>query len=168
MFEIGEYVVCGNNGVCRVEGKGKLNITGVDKHRLYYFLKPIYGAGSTVYVPVDTDKILIRRVMSKEEAKELLDSLGGMELMEIRDEKTIEREYKELIQKNDSKEWGRLLKTIQYRKKKRNQKGSKITATDSKYYKIVGDRLYGELALVLDMDRQEVEKYVMKHMEALV
>ena len=165
VFEVGEYIVCGNNGVCRIEGKGNLNISGVDKHRDYYFLKPVYGADSTVYVPVDTDKIRMRRVLSREEADALLQSFEGMELLTVTDEKTIEREYRETIQKNDCREWCRLIKTIQLRKKKRNAKGSKITATDSKYYKIVGDRLYGELALVLGMERQDVEKYVMERIE---
>ena len=168
MFEIGEYVVCGNNGVCRVEGTGNLNISGVDKHREYYILKPVYGAGSTVYVPVDSDKISIRRVMSREEANRLMESLDRMEMIEVEDEKAIEREYRATIQTNDCQEWVRLLKTIHYRKKKRNAKGSKITETDSKYNKLAGDKLYGELALVLGMEREDVEKYVMKHMEVTV
>ena len=36
MFEIGDYVICGNKGVCRVEDIATLDITGVDKKRKYY------------------------------------------------------------------------------------------------------------------------------------
>lgn len=164
MFETGQYIVCGNNGVCRVEGTGSLDMPGADRHREYYFLTPVYGSGSRVYVPVDTEKNRMRRVLSREEADELLRSFDQMEPLKVTDEKAIEREYRETIRKNDCREWCRVIKTIQYRRKKRSASGSKITATDSRYYKIAGDRLYGELALVLGMDRQDVEKYVIEHL----
>ena len=47
MFEKGEYVVCGNKGVCVVEDVTTLNISGIDQERKYYILKPVYMAGST-------------------------------------------------------------------------------------------------------------------------
>lgn len=36
MFSIGEYVVYGVEGVCRVEEAGKLKVAGLDKNRAYY------------------------------------------------------------------------------------------------------------------------------------
>ena len=33
MFQSGDYVVCGNNGVCCVQGITTLDITGIDKKR---------------------------------------------------------------------------------------------------------------------------------------
>lgn len=65
VFEIGEYVVCGNKGVCVVEDVTKLNISDVDKEREYYILKPLYMAGSTVYVPVDSSEKSMRRVLKR-------------------------------------------------------------------------------------------------------
>ena len=51
MFSIGQYVVCGNKGVCTVEQITTLDISGVDKAKMYYILKPVYASTSTVYVP---------------------------------------------------------------------------------------------------------------------
>ena len=42
MYEIGQLIVYGNEGVCRVEEIGTPKISGVDKHREYYTLAPIY------------------------------------------------------------------------------------------------------------------------------
>lgn len=75
MFEIGEYVACGNKGVCIVENITTLDISGVDKERKYYILKPKYQTGSTVYVPVDSSKESIRRVLNREEAAKLIDAI---------------------------------------------------------------------------------------------
>ena len=72
MFKIGDYVVCGNKGVCVVENIAALEISGVDKERQYYILKPKYQSGSTVYVPVDSPRDSIRHVLEKEEAQRLI------------------------------------------------------------------------------------------------
>ena len=53
MFRVGQYVVCGNKGVCTIEDITTLDISGVDKAKLYYILKPQYITASTVYVPVE-------------------------------------------------------------------------------------------------------------------
>ena len=37
MFSVGEYIVYGVEGVCRVEEAGKLKVAGLDKNRAYYF-----------------------------------------------------------------------------------------------------------------------------------
>ena len=38
MFEIGEYIVYGVKGVCRIEDITHIDISGADKDRLYYVL----------------------------------------------------------------------------------------------------------------------------------
>mgnify|MGYP001039301498 FL=1 len=42
MFEIGEYVVCGNKGVCLIQEITTLRMSGVVQNRKYYILKPVY------------------------------------------------------------------------------------------------------------------------------
>lgn len=45
MFQKGDYVICGNNGICSVQDITTLNISGVDKKRQYYLLKPVFQSG---------------------------------------------------------------------------------------------------------------------------
>ena len=80
MFEIGEYVVYGVKGVCRIEDITHIDISGADKNRLYYVLAPIGDANGKIYVPTDNQKIVIRRVISKEEAEKLIQELPEIEL----------------------------------------------------------------------------------------
>lgn len=65
MFEIGEYVVYGMNGVCRVEEIGTMDLGGIDSDKLYYTLLPIYTKGSRVFTPVDNQKVIMRAIISK-------------------------------------------------------------------------------------------------------
>ena len=77
MFSIGEYVVYGVEGVCRVEEAGKLKVAGLDKNRAYYRLRPYYHDG-TIYTPVD-GKAVMRPVLTREELERLLPRLPELE-----------------------------------------------------------------------------------------
>ena len=41
MFEVGDYLIYGLNGVCRVEAVGTMEMSGMPKDRLYYTLIPV-------------------------------------------------------------------------------------------------------------------------------
>ena len=97
MFQKGDYVICGNNGICSVQDITTLNISGVDKKRQYYLLKPVFQSGSTVYVPLDTAESSIRRASSRQEADALIKSIPDIPLIPLADEKTLEKTYKEYM-----------------------------------------------------------------------
>lgn len=160
VFKKGEYVVCGNKGVCLMEDIATLNISGVDKEREYYILKPVYVMGSTVYVPVDVADESIRRILSNGEAKELIRNIPEIPLITIANDKLLEQEYRGCIKSNQCKEWVRIIKTIYMRKQKRMEAGRKVTALDAKYFRLAEDNLYGELAVALNIPREEVESYI--------
>lgn len=165
MFEKGEYVVCGNKGVCTVEDVTTLDISGVDKKREYYILKPIYLSGSTVYVPVDAANDSMRRVLSKEEAAQLISGISDIPLIAITNDKLLEQEYRGCMKSNSCEEWIKIIKTIYLRKQKRLEAGRKVTAVDAKYFRMAEDNLYGELAISLGMSRGDVESYITEEME---
>ena len=54
----------------------------------------------------------------------------------------------------------RIIKTIYLRKRAREEAGRKETAVDARYFRIAEDQLYGELAVALDMSRENVESYI--------
>ena len=40
MFHVGDYIVYGSNGICRVEEITHPDIAGIDEDKLYYVLVP--------------------------------------------------------------------------------------------------------------------------------
>lgn len=160
MFAIGDYVINGNNGICLVQDITTLTISGVDKSRKYYLLKPVFSSGSTVYVPVDTADTTMRKALSKEEALAVIHSIPDIPFIPLTDEKTLERTYKEYIRMNSCEGWIKLIKTIYLRKEKRISNGCKVTAIDSKYFKQAEDFLYGEFSVALNMTKEEVRTYI--------
>ena len=167
MFEKGDYVIYGNNGICRVQDITTLSISGIDKNRKYYLLKPVYSSGSTVYTPVDTAETLLRPALSREEADSLIRSIPDIPLIPIADEKTLEKTYKEYMRSNSTRAWVQLIKTIYLRKEKRTMKGYKVTALDSRYFSLAESSLYGELAIALDKPREEVNSYIASCIDSL-
>ncbi len=165
MFSKGDYVIYGTNGICLIQDITTLTISGVDKKREYYFLKPVYLSTSTIYIPVDTADGVLRKAVSKEEADELIKSIPDIPLIELVDEKTIEYTYKEYMHVGNCTSYIQLIKTIYVRKEKRLLNGNKITAVDSRYFKQAEDCLYGELAVALDMSRDEVRTYISECIE---
>lgn len=165
MFEKGEYVVAGNKGVCMVEDITTLNISGVDKEREYYILKPVYVSGSTVYMPVDTAEDSLRKILTKEEADALISGIPQIPLITTTNDKLLEQEYRGCMKTNCCEEWIRIIKTIYLRKQKRLEAGRKVTAVDAKYFRIAEDNLYGELAIALNIPRTEVATYITGEMD---
>ncbi len=41
MYSVGEYVVKANKGVCKIEDIMHLDMHGIDKNQLYYYMVPL-------------------------------------------------------------------------------------------------------------------------------
>ncbi len=132
----------------------------MDRERQYYILKPLYVSGSTVYVPVDSPRESMRKVLKREEAEKLIREIPEIPLLVITNDKLSEQAYKDCIKTNDCEDLVRIIKTIYTRKQTRIKAGRKVTAVDAKYFHIAEENLYGELAVALNISRKEVEGYI--------
>ena len=160
MFQAGDVIVCGTHGVCRVEKVGPLSSAVADRDRLYYTLKPLYERGSVVFTPVDNEKMVIRPVISREEALRLIDGIRDAEALGIEDERKREQNYKTALKSCRAEELVKMIKTINARKRSRAARGKKATDADSRYVKLAEDYLYGELAISLDLERDQVKAFI--------
>ncbi|OUQ17838.1 CarD family transcriptional regulator [Lachnoclostridium sp. An14] len=165
MFQAGDVIVCGTHGVCRVECVGPLDgggisRSGVEKGRIYYTLVPVYEKESVVFTPVDNQKIVIRPVLSREKALDLIDGMPTAEMLTITDEKRRETEYREALYACQAEALVKVLKTIYARRRTRLARGKKATDADSRYMKLAEDCLYGELAVSLGLERDQVRGFI--------
>lgn len=160
MFEKDQLIMCGGHGVCRV-----VNITGnpidkLDKVRKYYVLEPVFEKGSTVYTPVDNDKVIMRRIMSKKEAEDLVGRITTIETVWIQEEKSREQMYKEAIRTYDCHSLVQIIKTLYQRKQNRLKEGKKVLSSDEQYLRKAEELLYSEMSLALSIPKDEVETYI--------
>lgn len=163
MFNKGEMVVCGSNGVCLIQKISKMD--GMDNDMLYYIMQPVYEKRSTVYIPVDNHKTPIRKIFTKEEANDFIKSIPDIKPLEIDNEKQREQLYKSCIAPAQCEGWVSLIKTLNNRNEERIAAGKKIISLDERYMKTVKNCLYGELAISLGISKDEVEGYINKLLE---
>lgn len=168
MYQIEDYVVYGNEGVCRIEAIEKLDISGANEEKDYYVLQPIYRNG-TVYTPVDT-KVFMRPVISEETANELIDSIPSIEGKKggPTNASILRDKYTAIIQSNDIEDLIKLIKTVHIKGEIAESKNKKMGQTDKTFMRKAEDLLYGELAIALDIPRNKVSDYIDERLEQVV
>ena len=160
MYQVNDSVMYGTHGVCEVTAVGRLSMSVADRKKKYYTLRPVYQKDSLVYVPVDHVKLPMRLVLSKQEAKELVEEIPSLETIWIPNEKEREDQYKEAVHSGDCRELVRMIKTIYLRQKARIEDGKKVAAVDERYFQQAENLLYGELAYALEMDISRIGDYI--------
>lgn len=160
MFQKNDYVIYGNNGVCTIKDIGPLDIPGIPKERIYYTLVPYYTKDSQIFTPVDSNKVIMRALIHKDDVMQLIEEIPDIEILWITDEKQRETQYKETLRKCDCRELIRIIKTIYQRMQNRILEGKKVTASDEKYFHLAEDSLYGEFAIALGIERNQVREFI--------
>jgi CarD family transcriptional regulator len=181
MYKVNDKIVYGTHGVCEVTDIGRLSMSVADRKKKYYTLRPVYQKESLIYVPVDSEKIPMRLILTREEVEELLQEIPAAVSLEeveellqeipqldtiwVSNEKEREYLYKQVILKGDCRELVRIIKTIYFRMQSRLEDGKKVAAVDERYFRQAEDLLYGELAYVLDMKKEEMNKFIGEYMQ---
>ncbi len=164
MFTKGEYVVYGNAGICQVQDVTTMKMPGIPDDRLYYVLRPMGKADDTIYTPIEPTRTVLRRIMTRAEAEELISDIPNIEVLEIENDKMREAKYRECLKACDGRETIRILKTIHDRRVRRLQKGKKSTSLDDRYLKLAEASLYSELSKLLEIPKDQVRKLMEGHL----
>ena len=156
MYQIGDCVMKVNTGLCRITDIVHLDGIGADKNKEYYLLIPFSDEKMKIYVPVDTIIGNIRKVISDSEAWDLIEGISKIDAVHIENEKQREQKYKDALRSCEPEQWISIIKTMYFRKQKRNSQGKKNTAMDEHYFKIAEKYLYSELAHAIGKNESEM------------
>lgn len=159
MYDIGTLVTYGRTGVCRVEQV--IRREGQD----YYALKPLYQS-CDIFAPVDSDKVFIRPIISREEVHRLIDALPEMkaepyEGVALWD---LSQHYQQAMASHDCGDLFALTKSLYAKRQETARRKRKFGAVDERFMKLGEELLFGELAAVLDIRPQEVPDYISRRL----
>lgn len=163
MFHVGDYIVYGSNGICRVEEITHPDIAGIDEDKLYYVLVPEKTRGSRLFCPTDNSRVVLRRVITAEEADALMEEVCKIEPLKVESERLRDDSYKKAMKSCDLRQCVKVIKALLIRKQEREANGKKVTVTDERYMKLAEEGLYGELALVMGKDREEIKEKILDY-----
>ena len=160
MFAVGDYVIYGYEGVCRVAAVGSPDVSGLDKSKQYYTLTPHYHSG-TIYAPVD-GRVLIRPVMTRSELDALLPQLHALPLLDDVPENSrmAGDYYRTILAEHDCTMLLRLCKTMHARQAERAGSRKSVSSTELRNWKTAEEMLHGEFAFVLGIAPSEVGSYL--------
>ncbi len=160
MLKVGERVVYGKTGVCIVEGQCEKELVRNQK-RMYYVLKPLNSENSTIYAPVEGNKVFVRPVMTKDEAEDLISRIP--EITESSADIELNREqYEAMISTHNCEDLVGLTFRLYHKKKSALENRKKPGYVDERYMALAEKLLFGELACALEIPFEEVKNYIGK------
>jgi len=160
MYQTGELVVYGVHGVCRVVDREDRMIN--KKPMVYLVLEPVGQDGATYFVPMHNAAAMskIKTIVSKEELSDLLNSGKNESKSWIQDENLRKQTYRELISSGDRAGLIRMVRNLYLHKAVQSALGRKVHLCDENFLHDAEKLLIGEIAVVLDMDKEAAKVYL--------
>ncbi len=161
MYEVGDLIVYGSTGVCRVLEITTLDASWAEKDQLYYALEPACG-DFTVYAPVNSSKVFTRPAISRDEANRLIDTIPSIEpkIQQAMRPQDMAAYYTTYIESHDCADLIELTMSLYAKKDKAVEEKVKFGSVDQKFMLRAEELLFGELAAALGIARDEVQDYI--------
>ena len=160
MYNIGDLLFYGTNGVCRVS---EICASPFDSNdtRSFYKLTPIAeNTTLIIYTPVDNTQVVMRALISKEEAQALLARIGSIEKVAVAVEKHRKDAYRETIREGNPEGYVKIIKTVRARREMFKRTRRRVPDMDNDFEHTSKTCLYGELSTVLGISREEIHRIV--------
>lgn len=156
MFQIGNTVIYGVHGVCKIVNIEKRQFMGEEKE--YYVLRPVSDSGATLFAATQSDKVLskMRNILSEQEVFSLIEAMPQQEYIWYDNENERKEQYKKLIAKGDHKELIGMIKAIYLQKQKREAEGKHLYISDERFFKEAERILYDEFQYVLNIKKEDL------------
>lgn len=155
MYEVGEVVLYGANGVCEITEITTKKIGKVFVE--YYVLKPVCSESSTLFVPTHNEQLVskMRDVLSSDEIKSILSQKTDNEIWIDNKSERCEK-FKEIIAGGDCKKLVELIRRMHFHSKLQLKKGRRLHMSDERFLKEAEKMVCDEVSVVLHIDRGEV------------
>lgn len=160
MYQIGDQVVYGVHGVCKVVDQEERVIDR--KKVIYLALEPIGQAGSRYFVPTHNAAAMakVRNMLSREELEVMMESEEVLADGWIRDENQRKQTYRELIGSGDRVRLLQMVRTLYRHRKAQSAAGKKCHLCDENFLRDAEKLLIGEFSIVLNMDQEQAKHYI--------
>ena len=165
-YEVGQYVVYGTNGICKVDSIERMSFSPGAPGEFYYVLRQHKNPSNQFFVPTQNEEMLskLREPMCREDIEDILMGLSDEDVKWIEDRRQRGDYFKEILHEGVS---GRLLNMIIciYEKKRELVKnGKKLSVTDQTTLKAAEKLLEEEFGWALGMDPKDIPAFIRKRL----
>jgi len=161
MYQIGELILYGRTGVCKVEDICDSTPAASAANQKYYSLRPLYQK-CCITVPVDSEKVFSRPIITKDQAHQLICAIPEIpaEPYYNRNLNQLREHYREWLESHSCRELIAMTKSLRAKRREMTEQKKKFGTVDERFMKEAEDLLFGEFAAALEIDRSEVEQYI--------
>ncbi len=158
MFNIGDKVIYGGEGVCRVDRIEDKIIGG--KKVSYYVLNRLDGVNSVFFVPVDSRAAdeKMRGIISASEIKNIINSTSPADWIAADRERR--DAYHVAVTTVDRQSIASHVKTVCAVKKELEKVGKKLHKTDEYFLEDVKKLMFGELSAVFNIEKNQIIPFI--------
>ena len=155
MFKVDDYIMYGITGVCKVIDITNEKFINGEK-RDYYVLSPIHNNNTIIKIPLDNNKIPMRKIISKGDVTSLINDMPNMDTLWIDDEKKRNNQFKMMLKSGKCED---LIKLI-FNKRYAKSTSKKLNKADTEIIKEAERLLHEEFAIILNISPKEVNSYI--------
>lgn len=166
MFQVGDQVVYGVHGVCRIVDEEK---RVVDRKQVTYLvLDPIGQPGSKYLVPTHNAAAMakLHKLLSREELLTLLCSDEVHTDGWIRDENQRKQTYRELVSSGSRTSLLQMLCTLYRHKAEQSAAGRKVHQCDDNFLRDAERMLSSEVAIVMELEYDQARTFLREQLKA--
>lgn len=165
MYEIGQQVLYGSHGVCRISAIESMRF-GKTRAK-YYTLEPAEQPGTRFYVPVDNEAAVgkLRPLLPASDLLALLHSEDVRSTPWVDEESQRKLRYRELINSGDRAQLMGMVCALYRHKKEQTAAGRKFHQSDENFLHDAQKLLNAEFAQVFGLDAKEVNPFILKELE---
>lgn len=162
MYNIDDVVIYGTEGICKITGITEMKFGGEKSE--YYILTPVEKEENTVYVPKNNDRVLkrMRRILTRQEAESLLDSLPVPPMEWIPNDRERQSAYKNILLCGKPEEVFTMVATLYQKQIEQASIGKKLHASDERFLRDAERMLFNEIGYVLGIRPQDVLSIIVK------
>ena len=161
MYQIGALLFYGETGVCRVADIQVRSPGRGEPERSYYVLEPLYQS-CTITTPVDSDKVFMRPILTREEADALIDRIPRIKAQGFysRALRELTGHYQAALKTHDCQAYLELTMSIYAKKQFAESRKRKFGQVDARFMKRAENLLYGEFSVALGIPFDDVQAYI--------
>lgn len=166
MYQVGEWIFYGNVGACQVREISKRKVPGMEQERLYYTLQPV-SDNCSIAAPVEAGKVFMRPLITREEAERLIAHIPQVEPTIYHNPvlRQLTEHYEALLNTHDCGMLIEMTMSIYAKRQEALEQKRKLGAVDEKFMRRAEDLLFGELAVALDIPKNQVPAYIQARLE---
>ena len=163
VFVAGDYIFYGAGGVCKIDAVLSAPLEHMPKDRMYYVMHSLDDPSGVIYVPVDSEMVFLRPLLTREEAEALLLRVSEILPIEESNAKLLRERYLAAMRTHCPDEWVRVVKTVRRRREAMgNGRPARLSETERSFGESASHHLERELSLVLGLRGEELERYVLE------